>query len=251
MIPKIIHQTWRYKNSKNDCFYPCVESVKSQHPEYKYCFYNDAQSAQIIADDFPDFLGVYDSMSPVEKADLFRYLIVYKHGGIYLDIDCYCVNSFNELIENAEFVAGYEQGWVHDGLLRYTQWAFASKAGHPILLEAAQRCKQNHLKKPKMWTLEKTGPIMWTHLINKFRMEEHNLKLGGQSWFGSRIYGVNAKNTVPSNERRNIIKSINKKFVKEKEIYVIHLFYGSWHSSRKTNMQAGLEVRAIKHMLLS
>ena len=248
MIPKIIHQTWRHKNLKNDCFHACAESVKSRHSDYKYVFHTDEESRQIVKDDFLDFLGVYDSMSPVERADLFRYLIVYRDGGIYLDIDCYCVRKFDDLIEGEDFVAGYEQGWEQDGLLRYTQWAFAAKPEHPVLLESAYECKQNHLKSPELWTLKKTGPIMWTGVINRLK-DEYNLKLGGQSWFGSRVYGVNSKNTVPPRERKCIIKNINKHSIKEKEIYVIHLFYGSWHKSKKTNMQIISEIRAIEHML--
>jgi mannosyltransferase OCH1-like enzyme len=186
-------------------------------------------------------------MIPVEKADLFRYLIVYRDGGVYLDIDCFCVKNLDGLIKDQEFVAGYEQGWLEGGLMRYTQWAFAAQKKHPILLEAAYRCKKNHLRCSDMWTLKKTGPTMWTKVISEFK-SKRNLSLGTESWFGSRIFGVNSKDTVPAHERKNIIRGINKQIADSREIYVVHLFYGSWHKGKKTNMQTVSDLRAIEHM---
>ena len=248
MIPKIIHQTWKTKNL--DCFSSCVESIKNLHKDYQYKFYSDEECRNIVKEDFKEFLNVYDSMVPVEKADLFRYLIVYRDGGVYLDIDCFCIKNLDYLIEGQEFVAGYEQGWLEEDLMRYTQWAFAAEKEHPIMLESAYRCKKNHLKCSNMWTLKKTGPTMWTKVINEFQVKsKRKLNLGSESWFGSRIFGVNSKNTVPVHERRNIIKGINKQIADSKQIYVVHLFYGSWHKGKKTNMETVSELRAIEHMI--
>ena len=255
MIPKIIHQTWRNEKSTPDSYKLCIKTVKQKHPGYSYRFYNDGECREIVKQDFKEFLGVYDSMTPVEKADLFRYLIVYRDGGIYLDIDCYCVANFDRLICDAEFVAGYEQGWKERALFRYTQWAFAAKAGHPILIEAANRCKVNHLNGPTMWTLKKTGPIMWTYLINE-KQRLYDLKLGKEFWFGSRILGINAKASehlsvvqVPFNQRQGILKKLDKTTIKKREIYVIHLFYGSWHENRNSEAKAIASVRALENCL--
>ena len=255
MIPKIIHQTWRNEKSIVDAYKECVKTVKQKHPGYSYRFYNNEQCRDVVKQDFREFLDAYDSMTPVEKADLFRYLVVYRDGGIYLDIDCYCVANFDNLIDGAEFVAGYEQGWKERALFRYTQWAFAAKAGHPVLIEAANRCKKNHLNSPTMWTLKKTGPIMWTYLINEME-ESHDLKLGKESWFGSRVLGINTRGTgnlstlqVPSNQRKNILKKLNKTTVSKREIYVRHLFYGSWNECRKPVAKAMASVRALEDFL--
>ena len=255
MIPKIIHQTWRNEKSIAASYKLCIKTVKQKHLDYCYRFYNDEQCRDVVKQDFKEFLGVYDSMTPVEKADLFRYLIVYRDGGIYLDIDCYCVANFDDLIDGAEFVAGYEQGWKERALFRYTQWAFAAKAGHPVLIEAANRCKINHLKSPTMWTLKKTGPIMWTYLINEME-GSHDLKLGKESWFGSRILGVNARGSghlsmvqVPHHQRKSIVKKLDKSTIKKREIYVVHLFYGSWHENRNPETRALASVRALENMV--
>ena len=248
MIPKIIHQTWRSEKSINEAFQACVKSIKIKNPDYDYRFYSDQDCCEIVKKEFPEFFGAYCSMSPVEKADLFRYLIVYRDGGIYLDVDCYCVASFDKLIEDAKFVAAYEQGWRHDDIFRYTQWTFAARKGHPLLMNVANKCKKNHIKNPTMWTLKKTGPTMWTHEINNY--ENYNeLKLGGELWFGSRIHGVNERRFVPPHQRKNIIRNINNMIIKKKEIYTVHLFWGSWHNAKKNSKQVLASVRALENYL--
>ncbi len=84
MIPRIIHQTWRNEKSTPASYKLCIESVKKQNPSYSYRFYSDEECRSIVKEDFGEFIPAYDSMSPVEKADLFRYLIVYRDGGVYL-----------------------------------------------------------------------------------------------------------------------------------------------------------------------
>jgi len=248
MIPKIIHQTWRNKKSINEAFQVCVKSIKDKNPDYIYKFYSDQDCYDIVKNEFPEFFGVYGSMSPVEKADLFRYLIVYRDGGVYLDIDCFCVANFDQLIGQAEFVAGYEQGWKHNDIFRYTQWTFAAERGHPLLMNAANKCKKNHIKSPTMWTLKKTGPTMWTHEINNYENYD-SLKLGGELWFGSRVHGVNERRSVPPHQRKNIIPNINSMIIKKKQIYAIHLFWGSWHKAKKNRHQVLASVRALENYL--
>jgi len=255
MIPKIIHQTWRNEKSTPASYKLCIESVNKQNPSYSYRFYDDEECREIVRRDFKEFLSAYNSMTPVEKADLFRYLIVYRDGGVYLDIDCYCVANFDRLIYDAEFVAGYEQGWKERAIFRYTQWAFAARAGHPVLIEAANRCKANHLQGPTTWTLKKTGPIMWTYLINEME-KSHDLKLGKESWFGSRILGINARGSshlsmvqVPSHQRKSIVKKLDKSTIKKREIYIVHLFYGSWHENKNPETKAMASVRALQDLI--
>ena len=142
MIPKIIHQTWISQDSIPKAYKECVDSIKAKNADYEYRFYDDNDCIIFIENKFPEFLNVYKFLTPVEKADLFRYLIVYEYGGIYLDIDCYCVENFDSLIKDAEFVVGCESGFQVNSVFKITQWAFASKAKHPILIEVEKQCEK-------------------------------------------------------------------------------------------------------------
>ena len=48
---------------------------------------------------FPEFAAAYMSFEHpchVMRADLFRYLVLYKFGGVYMDLDGKCVKSFDQ-----------------------------------------------------------------------------------------------------------------------------------------------------------
>tara|TARA_R100001510_G_C7655834_1_gene215273 strand:- start:5201 stop:5950 length:750 start_codon:yes stop_codon:yes gene_type:complete len=245
MIPKIIHQTWISQDLIPKAYKECVDSVKSKNADYEYRFYDDNDCVVFIENKFPEFLNVYKFLTPVEKADLFRYLIVYEYGGVYLDIDCYCVENFDSLIKDAEFVVGCESGFQVNSVFKITQWAFASKAKHPILIEVAKQCEKNHLRNSTMFTLKKTGPLMWTNVINKLK-DTYKIRLGGESWFASRIKGVNCNKIIPKwNARRNVNQD---KEIKDK-IYIIHLCYSSWNTRKKKNHEQTMSIHAIKSFM--
>ena len=84
-------------------------------------------------------------------ADLFRYLVVYNEGGIYLDIKSTASKPLNEIIkeDDAYLISqwrnqlGYKfQGWgLHDELKNIAggelqNWFIAAEKNHPFLLNA-------------------------------------------------------------------------------------------------------------------
>ncbi|KAJ8905568.1 hypothetical protein NDN08_002075 [Rhodosorus marinus] len=65
----------------------------------------------------------------VMKADLFRYMVLYIHGGVYADADTRDHRAINQWISpDCEFVVGVEGNGAF-----FCQWAFASGPRHPIL----------------------------------------------------------------------------------------------------------------------
>jgi mannosyltransferase OCH1-like enzyme len=74
----------------------CVDKLKKDNPEFEYHFYDDNQCREYIKDNFnKDVLHAFDKLIPgAFKADLWRYCILYKKGGIYLDIKYQCENNF-------------------------------------------------------------------------------------------------------------------------------------------------------------
>ena len=50
---------------------------------------------ELIKSEFPDFLKIYISISDMRyKSDLARLIILYKYGGIYIDVDQESLKSF-------------------------------------------------------------------------------------------------------------------------------------------------------------
>jgi len=99
VIPLDIYQTWHTtelppKMKEN------VNNLKNKNPEFKHHLYDDNDCREFIEKNYDkDVLHAFDSLIPgAYKADLWRYCILYKNGGIYLDIKFNCEDNF-KLIE--------------------------------------------------------------------------------------------------------------------------------------------------------
>lgn len=83
-MEKIIHQTWKNGElNKSDC----VLSVKTIFHDYEYKFWTDEENDELIRLNYPEFYSFFNELLPVEKIDFIRYLYIYHHGGVYLDVD--------------------------------------------------------------------------------------------------------------------------------------------------------------------
>lgn len=87
IIPLCIYQTWHTTNLPPK-MHQAVNMIKAHNPEFQHFLYDDNMCRDFIRDNFPeDVLLAYDCLIPgAYKADLWRYCILYKRGGIYLDV---------------------------------------------------------------------------------------------------------------------------------------------------------------------
>lgn len=103
-IPKIIYQTYINNDYHNIYHYNAVQSLIEYNPDYIYRFFNDKECREFIKINFENrVLDTYDRLYPgAYKADLFRYLIIYKYGGIYIDNKYIIRNSLDTIIKNKD-----------------------------------------------------------------------------------------------------------------------------------------------------
>jgi len=105
MIPKIIHQTWKTNEIPNIWLYG-VNKCKQLHKEYKYILWTDELMNDFIKKEYPAYYDMYISYKyMIQRCDAFRYFVLYKYGGIYLDLDIICKHKLDELF-NYEIVLG-------------------------------------------------------------------------------------------------------------------------------------------------
>src|SRR3954468_19020335 len=88
-IPRIIHQTFRSRLlpepiQKN------IQKIREMNPEWEYRFYDDEDILDFIRSNYDsrvlDYFNRIDPLYGASRCDLFRYLLMYKCGGIYIDI---------------------------------------------------------------------------------------------------------------------------------------------------------------------
>ncbi len=117
VIPLDIYQTWHTKDLPPK-MRECVEKLKKANPEFTHHLYDDNDCREFIKNNFDsDVLEAFDDLIPgTFKGDLWRYCILYKKGGIYLDIKYEVVDNFKliELVDKEYFIKEYKEyrkGW--------------------------------------------------------------------------------------------------------------------------------------------
>lgn len=103
MIPKIIWQTSAFKqNELPDYIKVMTETWRDLNPDWEYRYVDDNKCREMILNDYGQyFLELYDSIEiGFVRADFWRYLTLKKHGGVYADIDTYCLVPLSSWFNN-------------------------------------------------------------------------------------------------------------------------------------------------------
>lgn len=171
-IPKVIYQTFKTKELPFIAKWHIRRFLKN-NPEYTYEFYDDIRIEDFFRSNFDkDWLEAYQKLNiGAAKADFFRYAILYKKGGVYLDIDSGIKGKLDSFIHaDDKAIISMEK---NDGI--YVQWALIFEAGHPFLNETLALVKNNingNLYPHDVHRM--TGPTAYTQAINHcLKTQEH------------------------------------------------------------------------------
>ena len=144
-IPKKIWQTWHTKDISVE-MKANIELLKTHHSDFEYNLYDIDDCRNFICKHFSaEILNTYDNLVPYAyKSDLFRYCILYIHGGIYLDVKYQFCNSFNlnYLIDREHFVLD-RPGFALPGNISIQNGVIITRAGNPILLDSIKEIVLN------------------------------------------------------------------------------------------------------------
>ena len=160
-IPLNLFQTWHTLNLPNYMRLN-VERLKMKNPEFKHYLFDDEMCRDFIKQYFHnDVLIAFDRLKPgAYKADLWRYCVLYIHGGIYLDIKFTCIGEFKLI-----YLTNKEQ-WVrdiiHHGKPGIYQALMINVSGSPYLRRAIDEivysCKTNNYESINSLCI--TGPCL-------------------------------------------------------------------------------------------
>ena len=138
--------------------------------------FDDAEAREVIREVAPEHLGVYDALPyPVMRADIFRYSVLYRDGGLYADIDMECFKPVGHLLEDRHCVLSIEahlsaqrtRELNYPAPVQIANCVLAANPGHPFFKAAVEssfklieECGEISLE-----TVEDlTGPKMLTRL---------------------------------------------------------------------------------------
>ena len=161
MIPKIIHQIWIGHKERPISL---MDSWKIKNPDFKYILWDEEKieeenfSTKDKIDEIEEYCG---------KADIIRYEILYKYGGIYVDADSYCLGRLNYSLFLNESFAVYENENVRKGLIATGVLGF--EANHNLLknilnIIANSKISFGYTNRSSWQTV---GPLLFTKIYNK------------------------------------------------------------------------------------
>lgn len=89
VLPQRLHQTWKDFQPPKQLFSPrWRHSLRAANPGWQYRLWSDDENRGLVAARYPWLLATYDGYpTPIQRADVARYLIVHTYGGIYADLD--------------------------------------------------------------------------------------------------------------------------------------------------------------------
>jgi mannosyltransferase OCH1-like enzyme len=189
-IPLDIYQTWFTKNLPPGMI-NSINKLKKDNPEFTFYLFDDNDCKTFIKDNFG--IKVYDAFENLipgaYKADLWRYCILYKKGGIYIDIKFH-TNNFNliQLTDNNYFVKDRDGYWERNKIGIYNGFII-SKPKNPIFLNCINDIVKNVNAGYKgLNSLHPTGPGL---LGNYFKNTDEFLLQFSKNGLNIQYKGVN------------------------------------------------------------
>lgn len=171
-VPLKIFLTWETKELPIN-MYNNIILLQKMNPQFDIYLYDDNDRIEFIKENFDqDVLDAYNSLIPgAFRADLWRYAIIYKYGGVYIDIKYHTYIPLIDLIKENEFTfANTNSGLCKDSYDGYEiQITFyISSPNNKIFIdsinEIVTKTKNKDYGQNK---IDITGPCILTRNINK------------------------------------------------------------------------------------
>ncbi len=165
-IPKIMHQIW-LGSKVPEAFEPFMASWIQMHkgPEWQYILWTDERIEKLglYNQEFYDQTTNYGM-----KSDIARLEILYRFGGVYLDIDIEALAPLDILHHTYDFYIGLQP--IDSGFIQVGNGIFGARPHHPVIQKAIIHIKDN-------WKIlkgapQKTGPVHITRMIYLFSKDE-------------------------------------------------------------------------------
>ena len=205
-IPRILHQTNAHAALPAELA-EHVRKLQVQNPGWRYEFYDDNACVEFIRKNYdPRIQKAYDRINPrygAARADFFRYLLIYRVGGVYLDLKSGLTKRLDDIVSSHEYLLshwdngpdGTHPGWgghfsnFPQG--EFQNWYVAAAPPHAILRAVIEQVLNNI----ENYTVERfgvgpegvfytTGPVAYTEAIvpllksANYHLERTNYKMG-------------------------------------------------------------------------
>tara|TARA_A100001015_G_C15002764_1_gene719292 strand:+ start:441 stop:1214 length:774 start_codon:yes stop_codon:yes gene_type:complete len=200
-IPKKIFQTYSSFDEIDPLMKENIKKIQQEHKDWEYHFYSHKDVESFILKFYgKKYLNSYLQIDPdygPARADLFRYLLLFKFGGVYLDTKTGLNKNLNEIIKvNDRYIISH-WGKSHPewGIYpelgeegEYQQWFIICEPLHPFLgltianvIDNIKSYSAERFGVGKLGVLRTTGPIPYTFSILKLIDLYHHRQIDSES----------------------------------------------------------------------
>lgn len=237
MIPKILHQTWK-NDSIPEQWRELVLKNRHLHPDWEYRLWTDEDNIGFVREEYPELLELFSSYPKgVMRADVIRYMIMDRIGGVYLDLDYEFLKPFD--LNHHSLVLPQNASTGREGFFRIGNCIFGSCPGHEYWKAVFLDLLETGIPLDASFDVEDfTGPGMMTRVFQKLDRDEFEVHEDERRADSERPLRTIFKPQVtafhpitPRNDRQR------HRVVADDRTYGIHHCAGTWRES------AGLVVR--------
>jgi len=189
MIPRVIHQLWIGPNPAPTKF---MDSWKTANPTFEYVYWDNERCAsfkfenQAKIDAMPEWNG---------KADIIRYEILRKHGGIFIDADTIAMRPLEDEVLDHEVWTCFESEKFRPGLLACGY--MGSVPNSKLMNMCVEEISKRNVAAARAWLT--VGPMLLTYVASILsKPKDLNLHIYPASmWIPTHHTGLTQKGDVP------------------------------------------------------
>lgn len=214
-IPKKIHCFWFSKEKKTELAEKCMESWKRICHDYEIIEWN-ADSYDVTANAY--MYRAYQEKNWAYVSDYARLDIVYRYGGIYLDLDVLLIKRPDLLLKH-DFFVGF------DYCRGIEAAAFGARQGCPVVKEMLDIYKNKIFDPDKGTNLLNIQPLYLDHFFSEkgYQINGKYQEKDGVAIYPKDLFSV-----------RNIFTM--EDYIKPETIG-IHCYASAWLSEKRTEMK--------------
>lgn len=157
-----------------------LDTWMEHNPHFTFKVWTDETALEYVQDNYPSYLDTYMALAPIERTDLFRYLLLFREGGVYSDLDVVCARPLSKYLDllHDGMVVGWEGDWESRTACQAAgsartrllmQWVLASSPNHPalerVILHVTTQYNKTFSHNGIRDTHERTGTVAFTDAL--------------------------------------------------------------------------------------
>lgn len=145
------------------------ESVDRMMPSYNHSLLHGDEYDTFVKTHFPHFFETFRSYEfEIQRCDAIRYMLLYVHGGVYIDLDIEIMKDLTPLLEGCDLAIAED---LEGTFFTHSNSLMASRPRHPFWLECIALMKaraKNEYLFQGLNVVMKTGPGIVSEVFRRY-----------------------------------------------------------------------------------